>query len=60
MWEQKIAALAAHASQGDAAALHALFSVADAADQVEECMLARPGRTGDAIESDLFAGIHGT
>jgi LmbE family N-acetylglucosaminyl deacetylase len=59
VWEQKVAALAAHASQGDAAALHALFSVADAADQVEEYMLARPGRTGEAIESDLFAGIHG-
>ncbi|MGD1224952.1 PIG-L family deacetylase [Streptomyces krungchingensis] len=59
VWSRKIAALAAHESQADAAALHALFSVATSDEQMEEFVLAVPGGARTVVENDLFAGIPG-
>ncbi|WP_345655043.1 PIG-L family deacetylase [Streptomyces siamensis] len=59
VWPRKIAALAAHGSQADAAALHALFSVAMPDEQMEEFVLAVPAGTHTVVEDDLFAGLPG-
>ncbi|MGY4928419.1 PIG-L family deacetylase [Streptomyces sp. 900105755] len=57
VWSRKIAALAAHGSQADAVALHALFSVATPDEQMEEFVLAVPAGARTVVENDLFAGL---
>ncbi|MFD8076824.1 PIG-L deacetylase family protein [Streptomyces sp. NPDC059718] len=58
-WTHKLQALAAHASQGDASALHRVLSVAGHENPVEEYILADPPRTDGELESDLFQGTLG-
>lgn len=57
VWSRKIAALAAHGSQADAAALHALFRAATPDEQVEEFVLAAPAGARTVVEDDLFTGL---
>ena len=56
-WADKLRALAAHASQADAAALLRVLGVIGHEDHVEEYVRADPPWTGDMREDDLFAGI---
>ncbi|QIY69424.1 PIG-L family deacetylase [Streptomyces sp. RLB1-33] len=59
-WPHKLRALAAHASQADAAALLRLFSVPGDEGRVEEYLRAHPPWTGGTRESDLFEGARET
>ncbi|MFG2306580.1 PIG-L deacetylase family protein [Actinacidiphila glaucinigra] len=59
-FDHKLRALAAHASQADAAALLRVLSVTGHENPVEEYILADPSRKGGGTkESDLFEGIDG-
>ncbi|MCX5096933.1 PIG-L family deacetylase [Streptomyces sp. NBC_00365] len=58
-WAEKLRALAAHASQADAAALLHALSVPQRQDPVEEYVRADPPWAGDRQEDDLFTGIPG-
>ena len=55
VWSQKRQALAAHASQADAAAILRAFDTP--VTQVEEYILADPQWTGEEHEDDLFANL---
>ncbi|MET7976622.1 PIG-L family deacetylase [Streptomyces mirabilis] len=59
-WPHKLRALAAHASQADAAALLRLFSLSGDVGRVEEYVRAHPPWTGGTRESDLFEGVRET
>jgi LmbE family N-acetylglucosaminyl deacetylase len=58
-WSHKLRALAAHASQADAAALLRVLSVTGHGNPVEEYILADPPWTDGERESDLFQGVAG-
>jgi LmbE family N-acetylglucosaminyl deacetylase len=58
-WAEKLRALAAHASQADAAALLHALSVPQHQDPIEEYVRADPPWVGDKEEDDLFTGIPG-
>jgi LmbE family N-acetylglucosaminyl deacetylase len=58
-WAEKLRALAAHASQADAAALLHALSVPQHQDPIEEYVRADPSWVGDKEEDDLFTGIPG-
>lgn len=58
-WDRKLRALAAHASQADAAALLRVLSVTGHENPVEEYILANPPWSGGTRESDLFEGVDG-
>ncbi|MFF8026887.1 hypothetical protein ACFZDJ_38465 [Streptomyces sp. NPDC007896] len=60
LWPHKQRALAAHASQADAAALLRLFSLSGDVVRVEEYVRAHPPWTGGTRESDLFEGARET
>ncbi|MGW4789524.1 PIG-L family deacetylase [Streptomyces sp. NPDC004230] len=58
-WGHKLQALAAHASQADAAALLRVLSITGHENAIEEYILADPAWTGGQRETDLFEGIDG-
>ncbi len=58
-WDQKLRALAAHASQSDAQALLGMLSLTGRENPVEEYVRADPPWTGGEQENDLFQGVEG-
>lgn len=58
-WDHKLRALAAHASQADAAALLRVLSVTGHENPVEEYILVDPPWRGGEREGDLFEGTGG-
>ncbi|MFG2479870.1 hypothetical protein [Streptomyces fagopyri] len=58
-WDDKLRALAAHASQSDAQALLRVLSLTGQDNPVEEYVRADPPWTGGERESDLFQGVVG-
>ncbi|MFF2995581.1 PIG-L deacetylase family protein [Streptomyces sp. NPDC057950] len=56
-WEQKLRALAAHASQSDARALLGMLRLAGRENAVEEYVRADPPWTGGERETDLFQDV---
>ncbi|MFD1275876.1 hypothetical protein ACFQ51_42365 [Streptomyces kaempferi] len=56
-WDQKLRALAVHASQSDAQALLGMLRLTGRENPVEEYVRADPPWTGGERETDLFQGV---